>query len=324
MCAPAGARVSGRGFGGEYRVLRLPHFLMPDDSFDPLPLAAGLLAAAAAALAVRAFVIEPTQIQITRQELPVPDLPPEWAGARMIHLSDIHWGDPRSRWLFRWMVETVNELEPDLIVITGDFVRCLPSEVAPCAEHLALLRSKHGIVAVYGDHDYRKKPLRLMEGLEAALLGAGVRIFKNGSCILPGGLRIACTEPTTRKVWKADLEEALRGLGGAPPHLLLSHSPDILPDAVKHDIPLVLCGHTHGGQVVAPGYGAIKTHTRVGRPHASGWSSRGKTRMYTNRGLASHYSLRFLCLPELAVFTLVPAEASLPAEPPALAHAGSS
>jgi predicted MPP superfamily phosphohydrolase len=67
---------------------------------------------------------------------------------------------------------------------------------------------------------------------------------------------------------------------------------------------MVLCGHTHGGQVVVPLYGPPVTLIRIHRRYASGWSQMGPTRMYTGRGLASHLSLRFLCRPEVAVFTL--------------------
>ncbi len=78
----------------------------------------------------------------------------------------------------------------------------------------------------------------------------------------------------------------------------------MLSVAARAGVPVVLCGHTHGGQVVLPFYGPPITHTDVHRRHASGWSSHGATRLYTNRGLGSHLSLRFLCRPEIAVFTL--------------------
>jgi predicted MPP superfamily phosphohydrolase len=102
---------------------------------------------------------------------------------------------------------------------------------------------------------------------------------------------------------RSDLDAAL-GDESAAPHLLLSHSPDILPKAVERGVPAVLAGHTHGGQVVVPLYGPPVTHLKLPREYASGWSEMRGTRMYTCRGLASHYSLRFLCRPEIAVFTL--------------------
>lgn len=280
---------------------------MADSKLKTKPLVAGLAAAVVTALAVRAFVIEPASVEVTFHELPVPDLPREWHGARLIHLTDLHYGNPRSERLLAWMVKTVNALEPDLIAITGDFVVRHSHEVGPCLRFLRRLRSRHGILGTLGDHDYHEREqvpfAELVEGLQAA----GVHLLRNSAVELPGGLRIAGTDPTTGKVAQANLPAALRDGGPELPHLLLSHSPDIILEASRDGVPLVLCGHTHGGQVVAPGYGPPVTHTLVGKDHASGWSRKGPTRMYTGRGLGSHYSLRFLCRPEIAVFRMVPA-----------------
>src|SRR5689334_6556518 len=91
--------------------------LMKDGSAFWLPAAAGVAAAAAAAVAVRAFLIEPLSVEITRHDLALPALPPAWRGARVVHLTDLHYGDPHSARLLSWMVRTVNDLTPDLIVI---------------------------------------------------------------------------------------------------------------------------------------------------------------------------------------------------------------
>jgi uncharacterized protein len=266
------------------------------------PLVVGLAAASLAALAVRAFLVEPSRIEVTRHDLPVPDLPPPWEGARVVHITDLHYGNPRSEYLFRDTVDRVNALEPDLVLVTGDYLVRTAREVGPCAGHLARLRAKHGVVGVLGDHDF-DRTRRPITGLCAALQEAGIRLLRNEGVELPGGLRIAGTDPNTAKVNQADLRKAVQSLA-QPPHILLAHSPDIISTACVRGIPVVLCGHTHGGQVVVPFYGPPITHTRVGRRHASGWSELKGTRMYTNRGIGSHFSLRFLCPPEIAVFTL--------------------
>lgn len=270
----------------------------------PMPFAAGALAVGVAAVAVRAFLIEPRYVEVSNHALPLLDLPGEWEGARVVHLSDLHYGNPHSEMLFRWMVRTVNDHEPDLIVITGDFIVDQEKHVAPCLRLLAGLRSRRGILGVTGDHDFCGRPRRPVPGLLEGLSDLGIRMLRNHAELLPGGLRVVGVEPTTRKIWTADLDRALSPLAGAAPHLLLSHSPDIVDEAVRREVPLVLCGHSHGGQVVVPFYGPPITHTRSGRKHASGWSSRGATRMYTNRGLGTHFSLRFLCRPEVAFFRL--------------------
>src|SRR5688572_30267445 len=116
---------------------------MKDRSFDPLAFLAGLAVAGAAVLAYDAFVLEPTSVEVTHHHLPLPDLPAAWEGARVVHLTDLHYGDPRSKMLHEWMVRTVNGLEPDLIVVTGDFAVSRGSEAKACAHYLAQLCAKH-------------------------------------------------------------------------------------------------------------------------------------------------------------------------------------
>lgn len=277
---------------------------MNEPSLNPISLSLGAAAVGALALAIDAFLVEPARVEIARRELPLHDLPPAWNGARLVLLSDLHYGNPRSESLFRWVVRTVNELEPDLVAIAGDFVLGRVKHVGPCVRHLAGLRSRAGVVAVLGDHDYCRRTGKVLPGIEEALGGAGVRLLRNTGLELDGGLRLAGVDPCTGKIRRADLDAALAALAGRPPHLLLSHTPDILPEAVGRGVRMVLCGHTHGGQVCAPFWGPIVTHTRVGRRYASGWSRLKETRMYTSRGIGSHYSLRFLCRPELTLFTL--------------------
>lgn len=278
---------------------------MPTTPPDSRAAAAGVLAAAAVvALSIDAFLIEPVRVEVSSHDLTLPGLPPAWEGARVLHASDLHYGNPRSEWLFKWLVATVSELRPDLVILTGDFVQSSEREAPPCADYLAQIRCPHGIVGVLGDHDYYEKPKRVRPGLDAALTEAGVRLLRNSSAEMPGGLLIAGVDPTTPKLQAGDVGAAISGLGNQRPHLMLAHSPDVLPQAVEHDVPMVLCGHTHGGQVVLPFLGPPLTHTRVSRRHASGWSRMGPTTAYTCRGLSSHWSLRFLCPPEVVLFTL--------------------
>src|SRR5262245_6258437 len=95
---------------------------MPDSCLNRAALFAGAALGAAAVLAVDALLIEPARVQVTQHSLPLPDLPLAWEGARVVHLTDLHYGGPRSEALLAWMVRVVNDLNPDLIAITGDFV----------------------------------------------------------------------------------------------------------------------------------------------------------------------------------------------------------
>src|SRR5437763_329016 len=197
---------------------------MPDRPFRPVLLAAGLAAAAVAAVALDAFVIEPRWVQVTHHKLALPELPPAWADARIVHLTDLHYGNPRSQSLFEWMVRTVNGMEPDLVVITGDYVVERSAEIQGCAFHLGQLRSRHGILGVLGDHDYTGRakgpPRRPLDGVVEALEATGVRLLRDAGVELDGGLRLAGTDPMTRLLQAGNLEQALRTM--PDPHLLLS------------------------------------------------------------------------------------------------------
>lgn len=269
-----------------------------------LPYALGGLAALAVAAAVDAFLIEPVSVEVTHHDLALPDLPAAWDGARVVHLTDLHYGNPRSHRLLSKMVETVNALEPDLIVITGDYVVREAGEVKGVVKYLSQLRARRGIYGIFGDHDFVLKRRHPHPGMEEQITGAGVTLLRNRWVELWGGLRLSGTDPNTSKVRMGNLPAALEGLNGHRPHLHLAHSPDILPQAAERGLPMVLSGHTHGGQVVVPFYGPPITHTDLPKEYASGWSQMGDTRMYTGRGLSSHFSLRFLCRPEIAVFRL--------------------
>src|SRR5947209_6027524 len=113
---------------------------MPNRSPHPFLLLAGAAAVTAAAAAIDAFLIEPARVEVTHHELPLVDLPSEWRGARLVHLTDLHYGNPRSRALHRWMVRTVNALEPDLVVLTGDYAVRRAGEGRACAAYLGELR----------------------------------------------------------------------------------------------------------------------------------------------------------------------------------------
>src|SRR5262249_45882323 len=158
----------------------------------------GAALAGAAALAIDAFCIEPAWVQVTRHDLPLPGLPEEWEGARVVHLTDLHYRAPRSEALLDWMGRQGNNLRPDPVAITGHVCQTGTEEVAACARYRGRLPRRQGVVAVLGDHDFYRRRKRPLECVVATLSAARVRVLRNAAVELPGGLRVAGVDPCTR------------------------------------------------------------------------------------------------------------------------------
>jgi hypothetical protein len=271
----------------------------------PLPteLLPSFLAAGAAGLGAWSTLVEPAWVEFSEHALPLPDAPPDWIGRLIVHLTDLHYGDPRSNQLFDLVADRIRAWQPDLVLITGDYVLRHHPRIEECARRLEGVRASRGVYGVLGDHDYSRLTQEPHRGLTERLQQAGIRLLRNEQVTLPGGLLLAGVDPRTVKLKRSRVRDAIPQ--EAPlPHILMAHAPDIVTEIAEMPIPLVLCGHTHGGQVVLPGWGPILTHSAVDRRHASGWSTAGRARVYTGRGLASHASLRFWCRPEIARFRI--------------------
>lgn len=247
-------------------------------------------------------------IEINHHPLPIEDLPSGLHGLRIVHLSDLHVDAYTTRrWLER-VVRTVNALEPDLVVFTGDLVTHEPGYIGPCVEGLEGLRARLGVFAVLGNHDHWAGSQRLVTELRRL----GVRVLCNAHARLgasagdDGTLWLVGVDDPHLK--RARLDLALEGVGDGP-RVLLSHSPDIIEEAAGR-VDVILMGHTHGGQVCFPWVGPLFGATRrpSSRAFLAGMRRAGSTTCYTNRGLGTVLlPIRFNCRPEVAVLTLAPA-----------------
>lgn len=181
---------------------------------------------------------------------------PGWPeGARPVRVllwSDLHLGNRATGPdRLRRLVVRANGLRPDLVVLAGDYVaghERRDAAVAPSLAALGGLRAPLGVVAVMGNHDYWTDAPRIRRALE----GAGVTVLAN-SAVRRGPLALGGVDDLVNR--RADVQAtaaAARRLGGAP--MLLSHSPDAAP-RLPRDMPLLLAGHTHCGQIVLPLYG---------------------------------------------------------------------
>lgn len=235
-------------------------------------------------------------------------LPDLRAPVRIVQLSDLHVGRVhRPSRAHRWVEATLAQ-NPDLIVITGDFVDrpVPPADLETLASALAQLRAPLGVYAVPGNHDHGSFPGHL-ERLIAPLESVGVRFLVNANVMLRPDLVLAGVDD----LWlgQPDLSRALEGVPDGPAVLLLAHHPDQLV-TVPPRVSLMLSGHTHGGQVVLPLVGALHTGSDYGQRFVRGLvrdDPRG-ARGFVSRGLGTTFlPLRFGCPAEIVVLDLEPA-----------------
>jgi predicted MPP superfamily phosphohydrolase len=253
----------------------------------------GLITGAAA----HGFLYERHQIEVTRETLRVSGLPDAHAGLRIGFLSDIH----RSQTVPHAMIETAVRLlmaeRPDLIVLGGDYVTWGDRRyVAASAEALAPLSAPHGVFAVLGNHDDdRDMPTALSARGFAVLRDARMQVSIRNEMLDFVGIRF----------WTRRVEDVARLLRGASSNvILLAHTPKRLIEAAALSVPLMLSGHTHGGQIVLPGVGAVAAREF---PVVAGSGRRDNTAVFVSRGIGTVYvPIRLNCPPEVAVLTLQP------------------
>ncbi len=276
---------------------------------DALRAAAGLIVLG---LAAYAWLIEPSNIQVTEREIEIPRLPDSLDGLTICHLSDLHLRGFRH--LERRLVDKLQGREVDLCLITGDFISGARG-IKHVGRVLSGLKARYGTYGVYGnaEHRFLRSDLPIAEILAAQ----GVRMLINQHDLLTiNGCEVLIAGVDDPFTARDDPDGALAGTGTAVLRILLAHSPDVVKD-LREEIPdLILSGHTHGGQVRLPLAGAIWLHCRhsglnichgyYGPEQLSRAAGRdlSPARMYLPRGIGGRVRARFLCRPEVAFLTL--------------------
>jgi predicted MPP superfamily phosphohydrolase len=258
----------------------------------------GILGTAAGALAAAGTygaAYERHHLGITRASLPVSGLPPALDGLRIGLLTDIHHSRMVPADDVTHAVQLTMSEQPDLIVLGGDYVTFGDRQyVEPVAELLAPLYAPNGVFAILGNHDDdRDMPAALERHQVEVLKDERTRLDIRGEGLELAGIRFWTRGPEniSRVVRKA--EDTV---------LLLAHDPRRLTEAAALNVPAVLSGHTHGGQVVLPGVGAI---ARRRFPILEGLGSQENTSIFVSRGVGTVYvPVRINCPPEVAILTL--------------------
>ena len=258
----------------------------------------GVLAATVGAVtgtATYGVGFERHRLGVTQATLPVAGLPAALEGVRIALLTDIHHSALVGAEDIQNAVELALAQRPDLIVLGGDYVTFGDRAfVSPVAELLAPLHAPHGVFAILGNHDDDKEmPAALARNRFTVLKDQRTRLILRGEALELAGIRFWTRRP-------ADLARVLRNARDTV--VLLAHDPRRLTEASELNIPAVLSGHTHGGQVVLPGIGAL-AKTRF--PILEGVGGRESTSIFVSRGIGTVYvPVRINCPPEVALVTL--------------------
>lgn len=308
-------------------------------------MSAGTRLAALAALGIGGAMYawwESTSVEITRRSLFVPELPPGLDGLRVLHISDTHFpesGDSVGRFL-----ELIWPLEYDLILCTGDYVETAAGWDA-AGDALTQLRAPFGVYATFGAHDYcapvrsfdswvqfnldrlRHRRRRMIDPAPFVrrLESAGIVVLRNEwRSAEIGGELVRIAGAGDASVGMARVEQALPPAELRPEafDVLLTHSPDAALGlrANAHAPRLVFSGHTHGGQIRVPGWGAPVRHSNlVSRENAAGvfqpYGSAGP-QVVVSRGFGTAFvPFRFACRPELGLYELRRSEGSSRPDP---------
>jgi predicted MPP superfamily phosphohydrolase len=252
------------------------------------------------ALAVDGFYVEPQALGVTKLTLSGPAFLPD-RPLRLVHLTDLHVERLTRR--ERDLVARVAALQPDLIVLTGDYINQEylndPAARQAAREVLSQLHAPRGVYAVAGTIDAPETMTALFDGLDITVLDNAARRlpFEGGELYLMG---------------VTHSPEALQALMAQAPAgaytLLLHHMPDLIETAAGLGVDAYLAGHTHGGQVRLPLYGALVTFSAYGKRFEMGRYTVGSTTLYVSRGIgmegANLPRVRFLCRPELELLSV--------------------
>lgn len=261
-----------------------------------------LFFASAVSKKAREAIAEANTIKIEEVQIRLRRLPKALDGFRIGHLSDIHHSPLTNLEHIKRAVEIANNLQPDMFVLTGDYVSHEREYIEPVAAVLGELSSEFGTFACLGNHDHWTDAELVTESFRqnniTMLINEGFRFTARNESFWLCGV-------DDYMMGKTDIRSALSGSLPNEMKLLLAHNPAVLNRASFAHIDLVLSGHTHGGQVKwrEPREKILFPNRR--RRLSSGLHRRRETQIYITRGIGTVVlPVRYQCPPEISVLEL--------------------
>ena len=268
----------------------------------------GFLATAGAGLlaSIYSWQIEPRWVEITQRKLPIAHLPADLDGRFLIQISDMHLSD-RYNWRYQLdVMQTVQVMEPDFVVYTGDFVTYDGrQQLEQLRDVLPMMpNGRLGTAAILGNHDYGPSwsHSEIAQQITDLLSDGGVTVLRNEAKTFAGLTIIGLDD-----FWGTNYApaEVLAAMPADEPTLALCHNPDVVDQPIWSNYRgWILAGHTHGGQVKPP-FLPPPILPVANKRYTSGKFELGDGRfLYINRGLGNLWPLRFNARPEVTVFRL--------------------
>jgi len=252
-------------------------------------------------------------LETTERRIRIAKLPKAFDGFRIAQLSDIHIGPFMPADEIRNYVRITNELKPDLIALTGDFVTWDPSTQHAVVNALAGLHAPFGIFGCLGNHEawsHTEDSITAMfhEIGIPILRHARVAVTANGASINLMGVDFETTRhmgPGSSTFVGTYLEGVDKLMAPDTANILMSHNPDTFDRAAELGIDLSLAGHTHGGQVALEFVSPEIAPSRLVTPYVAGWFEKPGGQLYVNRGIGTiGVPIRIGAPPEITVYEL--------------------
>jgi len=223
-------------------------------------------------------IYEAKTIELEKVDIKLKNLKKSYS---IVQLSDVHIGGIIDKEFIKKMVERVNNLNPDIVVITGDLVDISLKYAMPALNELKNLNTQYGTYFIIGNHEYHHG----LEDIIKTINSLGIKTLENENLYIGeknnGFNLLGVYDYFGYRLnhYKPDLNKALDGIDKNSPSILLAHQPIFIKE-VKSDIDLVLSGHTHGGQLYP-----FRALVKIVQPYIAGLYQHNKnTQIYVNKG----------------------------------------
>lgn len=262
---------------------------------------------------VHALPLNRRWVDIHRRKMAYPTLDPKLAGLRIVQISDLHYSPVVWKRYLQQYLHWVNEMEPDLVVITGDLITGGYRYAPRIAHLLKTIQSRYGVICTFGNHDYSMygkkfaiEGKRRADYLEDCLQDQGLIVLRNEVMKLHhNGSKQPLMIVGLDDEWSGNIdpEKGFSAIDGNDAVLCLNHNPANAVELLKYNWHWMLAGHTHGRQLGTSAWGR-RFYGHLRREYTHGYYCVHGRHLYVNRGLSYGQRVLDWCRPEVTVFKL--------------------